>query len=249
MLNISIKEKLNSPNRFIGGSDGVNDAHPFIKGYFYTFVQFPRIITNNYPSIKSNGSNTIMSLCEGFTPPGDRQIITEDIQGLNGLDASFVVKQQIDRQFSLMYRDLWGSPIFKIHRAWTSIIDPYWGGIVNSSENAKLEYIPKDYKGKILVIETKPLAIYADQYTATITEDDIQKVFLFDGVVPLTDLMSVYDSNITDNTFVKPNIQYKFDGTPIDETFNESVISQAVTILKTIKNNGKTVDGTFSPSS
>jgi len=212
-----ISTTLTKPSRFIGGSTATQ--HPFIKGYFYVFFNFPKIITSQsdtYKSISDNGSNVLMSLCEGYQPPGDRQIKYEDVNGMGGVDASFVTGQTIDRNFSLNYRDIWGAPIFRIHRAWTSIIDPYTGGLLKNDNIKDFQYIPAEYKGQVLIVQTKPLAIQAS--SVDVTADDIIKVDLMDGVVPLTDLSSVYDSNITDNSIVKPSVQYRFDGMKWDET-------------------------------
>ncbi len=217
---------LKNPDRYLGGSD-VASYHPYVKGYFYVFYELPPIVSNYDNKIKQNASITLLSLCEGFTPPGDRQLKTEDVTGIGGIDASFVVGQTIDRNFSLMYRDIWGSPIFKYHRAWTSIVDPFLGGMVRDSEHKNLQFVPSTYKGKILVIQTKPIAlkmgnpknIFSGSISdKNITEDDIIKVHLFDGVVPTTDLNSVYDANINDNSIVRPTIQYRFDGKEYDET-------------------------------
>ena len=211
---------INAPDRFLGGSS-VSTYHPYVKGYFYVFFQFPPIVSTYNSNLKK--SNTLLSLCEGFTPPGDRQLKTEDVTGVGGVDASFVVGQTIDRGFSLMYRDVWGSPVFVYHRAWTSIIDPFLGGMVEGS--ATQDFVPSEYKGKVLVVQTKPVALKtstalgsSSETSAKPSAKDIIKVSLFDGVVPITDLNSVYDANINDNSIVKPTIQYKFDGKEYDET-------------------------------
>jgi len=213
-------QALTHPDRFLGGK-GDNptvNVHPYVKGYFYTFYEFPTALMSKYFNDSSNGKlgGILLSLNEGFTPPGDRQLKTEDVMGVGGIDASFVTGQTIDRNFSLMYRDIWGSPIFKIHRAWTSVIDPYLGGNLTSED-----FLPQYYKGKILVVQTKPFALGPTQKASRNVESwkkKIIKVHYFDGVVPTTDLNSVYDANITDNSIVRPSIQYRFDGKEYDET-------------------------------
>jgi len=224
---------INDPDRFLGGSS-VSSYHPYVKGYFYVFFQFPPIV-NDYNS-KLCGSNTLLSLCEGFTPPGDRQLKTEDVTGVGGIDASFVVGQTIDRGFSLMYRDVWGSPVFVYHRAWTSIIDPFLGGLASNSD---LDFIPETYKGKVMVVQTKPKALNSAgnfSYTKSTNakwKNDIIKVSLFDGVVPITDLNSVYDANINDNAIVRPSVQYRFDGKEYDETV-PGVLDNAAALMKSL---------------
>ena len=232
---------LKVPNRFLGGSS--QSVHPFVKGYFYVLFEFDKSPLFEVYGIKNTGNlkNYILSLAEDFTPPGDRQLLTEDLPGIGGVDASFVVKQQIDRTFSLVYRDLWGSPIFKIHRILTSILDPYWGGAM-STNSKTLEFIPSEYKFKVWVIETKPIAVYAADNNKDNLEKNIEKVFVFDGTVPLTDIMSAYNSNIQDNSLIKATIQYRFDGMPMDETYDKNIVQTAASKFSSlIVKTGKTV--------
>jgi len=219
---------VNSSNRYLGGSD--KTVHPYVKGYFYVFFEFPPIVAKKVGEANANvGGKILLSLCEGFTPPGDRQLKTETVTGMGGLDADFVTGQTLDRSFSLMYRELWGNPIFVYHRAWTGIIDPYLG-----LNNSGLKYIPKNYKGRVLVVQTKPNIVNSagggDSGGESNVKDNIIKVNLFDGVVPITDLSSVYDSNINDNSIARPTISYRFDGKDYDETY-EGVLDTAVAVL------------------
>jgi hypothetical protein len=226
-------QKVNKSNRYLGGSEV--KVHPYVKGYFYVFYQFPPIVKKSLKDFNgAKGNAVLLSLCEGFTPPGDRQLKTEDVTGMGGLDASFVTGQMLDRSFGLQYRELWGSPVFVYHRAWTSIINPYYG-----ANTSGLPYIPTSYKGKILVIQTKPTLINQLDSGYELTDSEIGqqiiKVNLFDGVTPLTDLSSMYDSNINDNSIVRPSMQYRFDGKDYDETF-PGVLGTAKSILSsTIK--------------
>jgi hypothetical protein len=216
---------VNSSNRYLGGSD--KTIHPYVKGYFYVFFEFPPIVAKKVGETNANvGGKILLSLCEGFTPPGDRQLKTETVTGMGGLDADFVTGQTLDRSFSLMYRELWGNPIFVYHRAWTGIIDPYLG-----LNNSGLKFIPKNYKGRVLVIQTKPNIVNStDSDVQVDVRDSIIKVNLFDGVVPITDLSSVYDSNINDNSIVRPTVSYRFDGKDYDETY-DGVLSTAESVL------------------
>ena len=232
---------LKVPNRFLGGSQ--QSVHPFVKGYFYVLFEFENSPLFDIYGVKNknNLKNYILSLAEDFTPPGDRQLLTEDLPGIGGIDASFVVKQQIDRTFSLTFRDLWGSPIFKIHRILTSILDPYWGGALSTKEKS-LEFIPNEYKFKAWVVQTRPIAVYASNSTSDKFESNIEKVFVFDGTVPLTDIMSAYNSNIQDNSLIKATIQYRFDGMPIDETYDKNIVKTAAAKFSSlISGAGKTV--------
>jgi len=208
---------------YLGGATATSGDHPFIKGYFYVFFNLPKDLFTKAGLDVGNAQNYLMVSAENFTPPGDRQLNMQDVQGQGGVDSSFIVGQTITREFSVQYKDYWGAPIFRIHKVWTSYINPYLG----VSTLAK-DFAASEYKGTCMVIQTKPVK------KETYLETDIIKVFLADGVVATTDLNSAYDANITDNSFVKPTVQYKFDGYPLDETQTingQSIKNIAVSLL------------------
>lgn len=215
--------------RYMGGIDKGSNDHPFVKGYFYVIFGLPSTLFATSGGISAKEARQyLMVSAESYTPPGDRQINLQDIQGQGGVDASFITGQTISREFSISYRDYWGAPIFRIHRAWTNYMNPYLGG-----SKLATHFGAGEYKGACMVIQTKPVVrkgtngkLDAQSWSA----GDIIKVDYFDGVQPMTDLKSAYDANITDNSFVKPTVQYKFDGFPLDET-TEGVVNKAVDIL------------------
>lgn len=226
-------------NRYQGGSNLEKSTHPFIKGYFYVIFELPNIFTSGD---RSKLTNLLLSSAESYTPPGDRQLKTEDIMGMGGVDATFITGQQIDRNFSIQYKEYWGAPIFRTHRQWTSIIDPYSGGAIKKSSTGSVSNFEIEaYKGQVWVIQTKPVL---GNSATNFTLDDIIKVDFMDGVFPKTDLKSIYDSNITDNSLVRPNVQYSFDGFPLDET-NDEIKKKALSKL----NDMLLIDGTMSDSS
>lgn len=220
-------------NRYLGGYDRTVDSHPYVKGYFYVFFGFPYALFGNINDV--GGATTFadshtsmvytLSAAEGFTPPGDRQLKTEDVMGQGGVDSSFITGQTLDRNFSIQYRDYWGSPIFRVHRQWTQYLNPYFGGVTSKFT----EFAAWEYKGTCMIIQTKPVT----KLTGDWNRDDIIKVDYFDGVFPTTDLKSAYDSNITDNTIAKPTVQYRFDGFPLDET-NPQTLEKAFKVLTTL---------------
>jgi len=221
-------------NRYLGGANRDTDSHPYVKGYFYVFFGFP---TNLFQAggQDTNGISVdqalvyTLSAAEGFTPPGDRQLKTEDVMGQGGVDASFITGQTIDRNFSIQYRDYWGSPIFRIHRQWTQYLNPYLGGVTGNTTSSN--FAANEYKGTCMIIQTKPVTkLQASDWVAS----DIIKVDYFDGVFPTTDLKSAYDSNITDNSIARPTVQYRFDGFPLDET-DPNVVAKAISILSTVR--------------
>jgi hypothetical protein len=217
-------------NRYLGGHNRLTDSHPYIKGYFYVFFGFPPDLFNADSIDKRSALVYSLSAAEGYTPPGDRQLKKEDVMGMGGVDASFITGQTIDRNFSIQYRDYWGSPIFRIHRQWTGFLNPYYGGATGTT-NINLDFAASDYKGTCMIIQTKPVTKLT---SANWTKKDIIKVDYFDGVIPITDLKSAYDSNITDNSIAKPTVQYRFDGFPLDET-NPDVLDKAYNILSNIQ--------------
>lgn len=234
-LNLNISNLANNSsslaNRFIPSSANI---HPYVKGYFYVYYQFPSIVLDR-TGMKTNGdalSGIMLSLCEGYTPAGDRQIKYEDVVGMGDVSSSFVVGQTVDRNFSLAYREIWGSPVLRVHRAWTSIIDPVYGGFVKyKDDNGDVDFMPKDYKGKVLVIQTKPIAVHSSENSNRDLTDSIISVDLYTGVFPTTDLSSMYDANITDNSIVRPTVQYRFDGVKYDDTMDSTLKGKAASIL------------------
>lgn len=225
---IKIGDSAIDANRYLGGHDRNMSDHPFVKGYFYVFFGVPVHIFGGDKGISPEQARQFLLVsAESYTPPSDRQINLQDIQGQGGVDASFITGQTISREFSIQYRDYWGAPIFRIHRTWTNYINPYLGGSTIATE-----FSSREYKGVCMVIQTKPVVKKVSTGAGSVEwkADDIIKIDYFDGVQPMTDLKSAYDANITDNSFVKPTVQYKFDGFPLDET-NIDVVTKAVAIL------------------
>jgi len=222
-------------NRYLGGANRKEDSHPFVKGYFYVFFGFPPNLfyegkSTEYGITNESALIYTLSAAEGYTPPGDRQLKTEDVMGMGGVDASFITGQTIDRNFSIQYRDYWGAPLFRIHRQWTQYLNPYFGGVVGGKGSEGSLFEAQEYKGTCMVIQTKPVTKLEGDWD----KSHIIKIDYFDGVFPTTDLKSVYDSNITDNTVAKPNVQYRFDGFPLDET-NEEVVKKALKALESVR--------------
>ena len=68
---------------YIGGSQkGVGD-HPYVKGYFYVFFGVPDAIfgTSNSNITRTQAKDFLMVSAESYTPPGDRTINLQDVQG------------------------------------------------------------------------------------------------------------------------------------------------------------------------
>ncbi len=101
-------------SRYNGGSKGTAGDHPYIKGYFYVFFGLPTTIFDT--ESRTSAQDYLMVSAENYTPPGDRQIHHQDVQGQGGVDTSLITGQTISREFSIQYKDYWGAPIFRIHR-------------------------------------------------------------------------------------------------------------------------------------
>lgn len=213
-------------DRYQGGSGRGESDHPYVKGYFYVFFGLPSTLFNSGGISNASAKNYLLSSAEGYTPHADRQMNLQDTQGLGGAGgASFITGQTISRDFSIQYKDYWGAPIMRIHRTWTGYLDPYLGVSVKADKFASNEY-----KGTCMVIQTKPVARQVGNTATEWKIEDIIKVSYYDGVQCLTDLNSAYDANITDNSIVKPTVNYRFDGYPLTET-TPSVVETAVAIL------------------
>jgi len=212
---------------YVGGSDKGKGDHPYIKGYFYVFFGVPSTIFSDSNSniTRQQAKEFLLVSAEDYTPPGDRTLNLQDIQGQGGVDASFLTGQTINREFSIQYKDYWGAPIFRIHRQWASYINPYLGG-----STMAVDFSAAEYKGACMIIQTKPIARQVGSVQKDWKADDLIKIDYFDGVQPLTDLKSAYGSSLSDNSFVKPTVQYKFDGSPLDET-DPDVLNKALSIM------------------
>lgn len=237
--NISLKNGSNSvgADRYAGGQGRTESDHPFTKGYFYVFFGLPSQLFGSGSINNTAAKDYLLSSAEAFTPHADRQIMTQDTQGMGGAGgASFIVGQQISREFNIQYKDYWGSPVMRIHRNWTGYLDPYLGVSIKADN-----FGASEYKGTCMVIQTKPVARKVGKDQKEWKPADILKVYFYDGVQCLTDFNSVYDSNIAENSFVKPTAQYKFDGYPLTE-LDPEVLESAVTVLNNASIFTKTIE-------
>lgn len=225
---IALKGGQTTPNadRYQGGQGRGESDHPYIKGYFYVFFGLPSTLFKSGGISNAVAKNYLLSSAEGYTPHADRQMNLQDTQGMGGAGgASFITGQTISRDFSIQYKDYWGAPIMRIHRTWTGYLDPYLGVSVVANT-----FAANEYKGTCMIIQTKPVARQVGDAAQDWKVEDIIKVAYYDGVQCMTDLNSAYDANITDNTIVKPSVQYRFDGYPLTE-MNPKVVETAVGIL------------------
>ena len=111
----------------------------------------------------------------------------------------------------------------KIHKKWTSYINPYLGGSTVADV-----FAPSEYKGAVMVIQTKPVArVNKEDWKIT----DIIKVDLYDGVFPLPDPSSPFNNGVEQMEKVSIPVQYKFDGQPLTEVDSDT-LNQALEVLQ-----------------
>lgn len=213
---------------YVGGSKRTAADHPFLSGNLYVFFGFPgKILTGTANMEATHAQGTLLTAAEEYTPHADAQIKVVDVEGQGGVGASFIAGRTNSREFTILYKDFWKAPVFRIHRRW-GFINPWLGG-----SDIAGDYSAMEYKGTCMVIQTKPVVrtgTSADD--GGFTNEDIIKIAYYDGVFPKVDLSAVYSANIAENTLIKPSVPYSFDGVPLDET-NTKVLEAAVTILNT----------------
>lgn len=193
------------PTRYIGGHNRENQ--PFISGYHQIIVQPPARLFGN--TNVANISKWLVSTCESFTPH-TTNINMVDVMGTGQVASSFPVSKTINREFTLAFREYQKLPILNILRTWSSLYDPHLG-ISTLPAN---EFIPASYKGAITVGILKPTASGTDK---TITEDDIEEVYMYEGVYPTNipeDTATSADQGTNDT--VQLSVTFRFDGAPLD---------------------------------
>jgi len=211
--------------RYYGGSN--RREHPFVKGYFQAFFELPPLVAADGSSSPNDPNAIILTASSNlFNPHGDRSLITVDIIGQGNVGATYVVGQNIDRNFSIVFNEKYRSPIWKVFRKWTSlIIDPYTG-------LSKLQtYEGAEYKGRCIVVETMPVRLDAGA-SDEMFKRNIIRVFYYDGVFPRTDISSIFESNTASpDANVEINMQFSFDAQPLDDT-NGKTLEKAIAYMR-----------------
>lgn len=221
---IKFRDKTSIPtggNGFMGGSERDDSVTPMTKGYFFAFFAFPGHIFKDGMSAVS-AKAYLLNQAVDFQPHADRQLQTIEDKGVGNTTSNFIVGQQTTQDFSITFKETAAAPIYRVHAKWTSYIDPYLGASTIADT-----FAPSEYKGSVMVIQTKPIArITKGAWQAS----DIIKISLYEGVFPLPDPSSPFANGIEQSDRVQIPIQYKFDGQPLNET-NSLVLSQALEIL------------------
>lgn len=215
-------KKLDGGHGFMGGSNRDDAVTPMSKGYFFAFFAFPGTIFDSTMNA-ADAKQYLLNAAVDFQPHADRQLQIMEDKAVGGATANFIVGQTTTQDFSITFKEFAAAPIYRVHAKWTSYIDPYLGAST-VAEN----FAPSEYKGSVMIIQTKPIA---NINKADWKEEDIIKVYLYDGVFPVNDPSSPFANGIEQVDRVQIPMQYKFDGQPLTET-NAYTLSQAVEVLR-----------------
>lgn len=196
--------------RYIGGHNRTNQ--PYINGYHQIVVYPPEKI---FGSDASMASTWLSSTCEGFTPHSITTNFVE-ILGVGQIGSSFPTGRTVNREFTLTFREYRSLPILQIFRVWHSLFDTHIG-ISTLKAN---DFIPSNYKGRIMVGILKPTM----GIDSRITKDDVEEVYMYEGVFPSVcpdDTITTIDQATQDS--VQASVTFKFDGSPLDKSYPKLV--------------------------
>lgn len=222
-LGIQNEDNPNSTNRYFGGHRRRN--HPLISGYWYLILVPPeKLMADNVPK----AVEWFHATAESFTPP-TRTLTKVDVPGMGGQASSYVAGQELTRTFTVAFREYRDMPIMQLINMWTAVMDSHWGLSPLKGE----DWIPESYKGYCYAFLTKPTGhSIMNSYSnggnvSTITEDDIDQVFFFEGVFPEAPPFDTLNSDISTNDVVQHSVTFSFDGFPLTKEHN-NVLSKAL---------------------
>lgn len=193
-------------NRFMGGKDRQN--HPFISGYWYFVVQLP---TEIFSTGIEDQAKWLHSTAESFTPPS-KTLNKVDVVGMGGSNSSFISGSTLNRTFTVGFREYQNVPILSIFDKWTAVIDPRLG------LSPLKKFVPSAYKGSAFAILAKPQSRQGSAGISSsnvINEEDIEQIYLFDGVFPEMSPHDAFAVDISANDVVQLSVAFSFDGWPL----------------------------------
>lgn len=193
--------------RYMGGHNRENQ--PYITGYHQILVQLPEKLFTS--SVIQDATKWLTSTCEGFTPHSVTTNFVE-LMGVGQVGSSFPSSRTVNREFTLTFREYRSLPILNVFRTWHALFDTHLG-ISTLSAN---DFIPVNYKGSIVVAILKPTASGSGM---SLTEDDIEECYMYEGVFPsVCPDDTVGASDQATNDLVQASISFKFDGAPLDRS-------------------------------
>jgi hypothetical protein len=216
----------NATTRFAGGK-GFSQQW-YTGGNFYVILQPPDHIfqgSDVAPAAgramadldRGHGSNSsvfeqwTMATCESFTPHSVTPGIVEHV-GLGGLKSNFYNgRNDVNNEFSLAFREWQNLPLIQSIMLWASYNNAYYG--ITSVDGD--QFNPSHYKGDAFIICTKPTV---SGQMKELTEQDIDQVYYYDGVMPKNVPLDSFNQDITTSETVQISVQFSFDGYPMDKS-------------------------------
>ena len=205
--------------RDIGGD--FRENQPFISGYHQIIVMPPPTLFGEYIA---QSAQWLHSTCESFTPHSVTPNMV-DVMGIGQIGSSFVASKTITREFTTAHREYQFLPIMNIIDMWHSLFDEH----VGVSPLKGLDFIPINYKGKVVVYQLKPVGAYDKD--RNIIETDLEEFYVYQGVYPKTnprDTIGAADQAANDT--VQLSVTWSFDGAPLTMK-DKAAVTQAINLL------------------
>lgn len=207
------KDRPNDWNRFMGGRRRTN--HPYVSGYWFFFLQAPEAI---FVTDKLSAGNWWFSTAEGFTPHSTN-LLKVDVPGMGGQASSFAAGREINRTFSVTFREYQNAPILNYFTMWSSAINDPHLGISAFKGN---EFVPANYKGCAFVALCKPTHTMPGT-TVSLDKKDVDILWYYDGVFPENVPSDTFATDISGNDTAQLSVNFSFDGYPLNGKYETNV--------------------------
>jgi len=210
--------------------------HPYISGYFQIIVGLPSILFTNISGSINNtvpASKWLHTTCESFTPH-TQTTNKVDVQGFGQLSSSYITSVTTGREISFTFREYQALPILGIIKQWSSVIDPFTG-VSSLNDN---QFFPLNYKGWIVVVQTKPTRSQNNPLQLT----DIEECYIYPNVFPTNLPLDALNSDVTANESANLPVNFSFDGSPLTSA-EEGISEKCIQLLGMFKALGN--DSTF----
>jgi len=192
-------------NRYAGGHN--RNSQPFISGYWYLYLQPPQALFGDAAAV-SEAVKWFHSTAESFTPPS-KTVTKVDVPGMGGVASSFAAGQELSRTFTVAFREHQDMPIMKSLNQWTNVIDAKTG------MSPLAMHVPWEYKGMCLAALARPGVGVGPGVHKRPSIEQIDQLFLFEGVFPETLPYDTFNADIATNDTVQASVTFSFDGWPL----------------------------------
>ena len=223
-------DKPHKINRYMGGNRRTN--HPYISGYWYLIMDPPEDIFLADGVLQAR--EWFHSTAESFTPPS-KTITKVDVPGMGGMASSYAAGQEINREFTVAFREYQQLPISTAIRTWASMIDPHLG------RSPLKDYIPANYKGQCFAILCRPTL---NRDHKNLDTQDIEQVYYMEGVFPTTIPDDAFATDIADNVLAQLSVTFSFDGGFHTKESN-GVVQEAIIRLRDLDDKDKMNDDSY----